>query len=900
MLARAAKSDGKYGKLVTVFLTLVLSMSGLVLSPAHATAPIDGDYVCTTGDLKTTEETPTYTITSGVVTNGGSCAGAVVIPVGVTSIGIESFAYATSLTSITIPASVTSILNNAFYGSALASIAIPASVTSIGDDAFQNTRSLASITVDDANANYSAAAGVLFNKDATTLWWYPRGKPDISYTIPASVTTIKNYAFAYVITLTSVTIPASVTTIGQSAFLSASSLTSVYFLGNAPTTVGSMQFYLVASGAKAYIKSGNTSFGSAGASWNDLVVDIFAPDGAYVCTTGEPLEASSSTSNFTITSGVVTDGWACEGAVVIPEGVTSIGDWAFEGSALTSIAIPASYTSIGEYAFGGAYALTSITVADANPNYSSVDGVLFNKDATTLISYPVGKTETSYAIPASVTSIGVSAFVDATALTSITVPTSVTSIGVSAFYGATALTSITVDGANPNYSSVAGVLFDKLSTTLVAYPAGKTGTSYTIPASVTSIGVYAFTVARILTSVTIPASVTSIGGGAFQDAAALTSITVADANLNYSSDAGVLFNKDATTLIIYPVGKTGTSYTVPASVTSISDAAFRNATSLKTVTFGTGSQLTSIGEYAFSLARSLTSITIPASVTSIGEYAFAFARSLTSITIPAGVTSIGEFTFGYARSLTSITIPAGVTSIGVSAFAGTFALTSVYFLGNAPTNVGEYAFYSVASGAKAYIRSEATDFAEADADWNGLIVTVGFYTVTYNTSGGSAVTAQNYGANIATPTSPTRTGYTFAGWSRSSGGSVITFPHTPALAGDITLYAKWNQNPVRAQATVKPTVSGTAKVSKTLTANKGTWTGYPTPVITYQWYSCTKQVNAATQTIPSTCKSVSKATKSTLAVTSSFKGKYLAVTVTGTSTGTSATKWLSKSTTIVK
>jgi uncharacterized repeat protein (TIGR02543 family) len=262
------------------------------------------------------------------------------------------------------------------------------------------------------------------------------------------------------------------------------------------------------------------------------------------------------------------------------------------------------------------------------------------------------------------------------------------------------------------------------------------------------------------------------------------------------------------------------------------------------------------------------------------------------------VTSISAEAFRNAASLTSITIPASVIDIGEQAFEDAASLTSVYFLGNEPDE--DDSFDDVATGATAYIKSGATGFGTTGS-WAGLVVTIGVYTVTYNTSGGSLVSAQDYGANIATPTSPTRTGYTFTGWSATVGGSAITFPHTPASAGDVTLYAKWTQNPARAQATVKPTVSGTAKVSKTLIANKGTWTGYPTPsAFTYQWYSCTVQVKIVTATIPKTCKSISKATKSTLAVTSSFKGKYLAVAVTGTSTGTSATKWLSKSTAIVK
>jgi uncharacterized repeat protein (TIGR02543 family) len=315
---------------------------------------------------------------------------------------------------------------------------------------------------------------------------------------------------------------------------------------------------------------------------------------------------------------------------------------------------------------------------------------------------------------------------------------------------------------------------------------------------------------------------------------------------------GVLFDKNATTLVAYPAGKSGTSYTIPASVTTI------------------------------------------------GDFAFAGATALTSITIPASVTTIGDGAFSGATALTSITIPASVTTIGLSAFFGATSLTSVYFLGDAPIVAGEDPFYFVANGAQAYIKSGNTSFG-SEATWNGLVLAVGVYTVTYNTSGGSAVTAQNYGANITAPTSPTRTGYTFAGWSATDGGSAITFPHTPASGSGITLYAKWTRNLVKAVATVKPTVSGTAKVSKTLTAKKGTWTGYPTPsAFTYQWYACTKKVTAAKASVPSTCKKISGATKSTLKLVAAQRGKFIAVLVTGKGTGTSATKWLSKSTTIVK
>ena len=263
--------------------------------------------------------------------------------------------------------------------------------------------------------------------------------------------------------------------------------------------------------------------------------------------------------------------------------VTSIGESAFLScSRLTSITIPNSVTSIGREAFSGCTSLTSVTI----PNSVTSIGTNAFQECTGL---------TSVTIPNSVTSIGDWAFRYCSGLTSVTIPNSVTSIGWYAFYGCTGLTSVTIPNS---VTSIGGAAFSGCTSL----------TSVTIPNSVTSIGTYAFQECTGLTSVTIPNSVTSIGNYAFSWCWSLTSINVASDNPNYCSAEGVLFNKDKTKLIQYPVRDTRSEYIIPNSVTSIGDAAFVDC-------------------------YNLTSVTIPNSVTSIGDFAFYFCRGLTSMTI---------------------------------------------------------------------------------------------------------------------------------------------------------------------------------------------------------------------------------------------------------------------------
>ena len=271
--------------------------------------------------------------------------------------------------------------------------------------------------------------------------------------------------------------------------------------------------------------------------------------------------------------------------------VTSIDYRAFsQCTSLTSMTIPDSVTTIGSEAFSRCTSLTSYSVDANNNSFSDINGVLFNKNQSTLIQYPMNNTATSYTIPHSVTTIGQNAFYNCTSLTSIDLSgTQVETIGEYAFYGCSNLETI-----------------------------------INIPNSLTTIGEYAFQSCSSLTSIIIPVSVTTIGDYAFGSCSSLTSITVDANNNSFSSDInGALFDKDQSTLLQYPVGNTATSYALPDSVTTIGNNTFSGCTSLTSIDLG--NLVTTIGNYAFSSCSSLTSITIPDSVTTIGTNAFGWS-----------------------------------------------------------------------------------------------------------------------------------------------------------------------------------------------------------------------------------------------------------------------------------
>ena len=321
----------------------------------------------------------------------------ITIPNSVTSIGNYAFS-SCPLTSVAIPYSVTSIGDSAFYScSSLTTVAIPGSVTNIGDYAFQECAVLTAITVDTQNLHYSDLNGVLFDTAQTTLVAYPGGLNG-SHSIPDGVTNFGS-AFEYCANLTSITTPTSVTAVGDFAFYECLGLTNV-LIANGAANIGSYAFY---------------------SCWN--LTSISAP------------ESVTNIGTYAFAQTGLT-------SVTIPAGITSLGDGAFSFCpSLTNATIPVRVSLLGSTPFYDCTSLTTITVDGQNSSYSSVNGVLFDKNQGTLLEYPAGLNG-NYTIPGSVTSIGDSAFAYS-GLTQVAIPDSVTNIGAFAFEQ-TGLISVTI------------------------------------------------------------------------------------------------------------------------------------------------------------------------------------------------------------------------------------------------------------------------------------------------------------------------------------------------------------------------------------------------------------------------------------------------------------------------
>jgi hypothetical protein len=461
-----------------------------------------------------------------------------------------------------------------------------------------------------------------------------------------------------------------VTGIGKYAFIHCDALTSVR-LPNSLKQIGGSAFYYCEKLASVDIPEGVTSIGSRAFAYSDALTSVGLPNSL------KQIEHAVFSNCHKLAS------------INIPEGVTVIGTYAFRACyALPSVLLPSSLTEIGSQAFAYCRSLTSVTiprsvteigfgafdcpisVEEGNTAFSAKSGVLFSRDGSVLIRYPVGITDTHYAISPGTVRIGNAAFSHSDYLETVSIPEGVTSIESSAFAYCSRLKSISIPEGVTSIESSAFAYCRRLEsvsipesvTAIEAYTFEECDSlrSVAIPRGVTKIGVFAFYSCNSLESVSISRSVTKIEASAFSFCSQLTAITVEAGSTSFSSVDGVLFNYDGSTLIRYMSGHTATRYAIPPGTVRIEGYAFHECRNLRSVSIPEG--VTIIGYAAFE-GCGVTSITIPRSVTSI--YSWAFTKcSLRDVTVRWAIPlAIGETVFMDSRSCDTLRVPPGTRAL---------------------------------------------------------------------------------------------------------------------------------------------------------------------------------------------------------------------------------------------
>ena len=372
--------------------------------------------------------------------------------------------------------------------------------------------------------------------------------------------------------------------------------------------------------------------------------------------------------------------------IAIPNSVTTIGEYAFFScSNLVTIMIGNSVTTIGNEAFLFCGSLRQIDVAENNLFFSSIEGVLFNKNKDTLIRFPMAKSS-SYTIPNEVTSISDYAFYFCSRLAGVIIHDSVTTIGEYAFSGSS-LFNVTIGNSVTSIGNSAFSHCNYLS-------------NVTIGNSVATIGEFAFSECTHLTDITIPNSVTTIGENAFFSCSNLTNITIGN------------------------------------SVTSIGDATFFRCTNLSDVILP--NSVTTIGNYAFSSCIRLTNIAIPNSVTSIGNNAFFRCTRLAQFEVATDNTFFSDIDgvlfnknqdtlirYPEAKPDTSYTIPNSVTAIGHYAFSNCIGITNITTKVTVPPTLGEESFFNISKEIPIYVPCQSIEDYQAAEGWSKFTNIVG-------------------------------------------------------------------------------------------------------------------------------------------------------------------------------
>lgn len=500
--------------------------------------------------------------------------------------------------------------------------------------------------------------------------------------IPDNVTSIANYAFAGCENLESIGISDNVNFIGNYAFENCKSLTQV----NLPDRLISVGSYLF-SGCQSLL--------------NVHLPSELKSIGNYMFNKCESL------TTITISNKVTSIGWkafsGCSSLVEVnfPNALNSIGNYAFENCfKLESISLSANITSLGEGVFFMCKNLHHIDLDSSNATYKIVDNILYSFDDDILYVCPAKApiSNGQYIIPEGVKSICYGAFSSCLNLQSIYLPNTVETIDHCAFFNCMNLQKINL----PDTIKTLGknVFHNCCSLTNISLPTSITeiepGTfsgcenlrkvnmtdnvhtigeisffgcvnleEFTFPTNLTAIGCAAFTNCQKLTQINIHKNINNIAKGAFSHCNSLVDINVSPENMTYSSSDGVLYSKNQAYLLVYPAGKTETSFVIPSTVKYINDQAFYGVLYLQEVT-------------------------IPSSIQDIGISAFSEMPALSKVTIEEGIKNIGTFVFSKNKNLSLVSFPRSVTTIDSSAFTECDNLSFV-----CPTDSFAYKFATI-------------------------------------------------------------------------------------------------------------------------------------------------------------------------------------------------------------
>lgn len=578
-------------------------------------------------------------------------AGTYTIPVSITAIGNGAFKNHSGIEQVNIGAYVESIGEGAFSGAVVLSSvvftgsAMPQEMT-IGKEAFLNCKALQTVSFGENSCVVSIGDSAFSGCQRLE-----------AFTFSETITSIGQSAFEGCTTLEEVYLSGASVTVGNYAFRNCTSLDKV----GIGASVEEFDFIAVFDDCTAIttleVDAGNPFFSTYdNVLYNkDQTTLIFCPRGSTQVTVAD---------TTTLIGARAFEGCRVE-EVTLPEGVTEIGASAFLTSELSEIYIPASVTKIGDSAFNACMSLVSVQFAPRTADQKLTLGTsLFSScSALSEISLPEGlETLPNYT------------FMSCRGLTSLTLPSTLKTIGT-AFNYCSGLVSIVIP---EGVTSLPAGLFTSCTAL----------SNVTLPSTLTEIGANIFSSCTSLTKITIPANVEKLTD-AFKNCKSLAEIEVDAANTHFKSDDGILYNADQTELIYCPPAKTG-ELTIPDGVKEIGSYAFQNSVLTKIVL---NDELETLGDYAFSSAKSITEMTLPDSVTSVGNNLFDSCSALTTVTLSANLTRISDKMFNWCSKLENLTIPENVTEIGSNAFYFCSALTELT-IPESVTVIKDHAFAS--------------------------------------------------------------------------------------------------------------------------------------------------------------------------------------------------------------